>query len=294
MTQETTATPSAGPTSNGFEWKLGTVIWLTTIGIGLVATTFWWASSGNVERGASYTALLLLSSSVLLAIGFPHRAQSPKWLLWLYLLLEVWKVALLIAYTHADTWSWVANVLSHSAITVACMILVGLLWIANWVTNRSEHHAFVRVHFFPTLCGVLLLLAHVSSDLTFALALHDRRGLNRALYAAQELTQGDHHTLTFSTGNPAMSEVVQLASAIEVWPPDSREQINLLKNKQTLNEAAASEIAFNINQWKAILGVMEDRASSWWRITLIGHASDSVAEENGELQKSEAVRRARR
>ena len=285
---------------SGFRWNRVTVVWSFATVIGLLAAAIWWTSAKEVESGASYTALLLLVSPILLAVGFPFRAQLPTWFAWLYAALEVWKSYLLYAYSHAVAAREQAEVLSLAAVFVACAMLAFVLVIARFAIERSEHHPIIREYFFATICGALYMFSHVSYDLTFALALHDR-GMASALQIPQRvalqvttpLTRSDEYTLHFSEGGFSIGNIVTLAALIEDWPPASTDQRAAVERKTfEKNEAKNSEIAFDVDQWKRLLARIEHDRPSWWRVTIIGHASDAIASVDGK-EKNQSLSEAR-
>jgi hypothetical protein len=265
------------------QWSLKGVIWGITIFLGACGAAVWWALLKDTEGGALYTAALLLSSPLLLFVGFPLRARTPLWLTCVYAALEVWKTVLLLVYSHVEAWSGWAKCLSGAAVGVACAMLIGVLVIARWAIHRDEHHDVIRTHFFATICGALYLFSHAGYDLTFALALHDRcSGL--ALYADDpKPARTEIYTLHFSEGSPSIDTVVELATLIDDWPAAGDGQRAAVERRLGVpNAAVTREMAFDVAEWKRLITEIDrGKPPSVWRVTIIGHASDALAPEEG-------------
>lgn len=273
------------PGASGIQWNLEVALWIGAILIGTCSAIAWWIDTKHTEGGAPYAALLLLISPILLMIGFPFRAKPPKWFTFLYAALEIWKNVLLWSYAlmdHSIPW---AEFFSFAAIVVACFILAGILVIARWAIERPERHGAIRTHFFATICGALYLFAQISYDLTFALALHDRRGDAGGIYSVPKQTYSGTYTLHFTEGEASIDTVMSLATLTSEWPADTdgqREAVQAVSRDKS--DSAIREMAFDVGEWKRLTTRIAADRPSWWRVSITGHASDAVSEEDGKLK----------
>jgi hypothetical protein len=274
----------ATPTTSGF-WNLEVTLWIGAVFSGIGSAIVWLTVTYHTEGGAPYALLLLLISPILLIIGFPARAKPPKWFTFLYVALEVWKNVLLWSYALMDRSILWAESFSFVAIVVACLILAGSLVIARWAIGSPERHGAIRTHFFATICGALYLFAHVSYDLTFALALHDRRGVAGGIYSVPKQTNSDTYTLHFTEGQASIDTVVPLAMLIPEWPADPDGQCEAVQAvTQDKSDSAIREMAFDVGEWKRLTTKIATDRPSWWRVSITGHASDAISEGNGKLK----------
>ncbi|MEK6372600.1 MAG: potassium channel family protein [Acidobacteriota bacterium] len=274
--------------------------WIVAIITGIVTAATWYAGMKDVEGGAPYTALLLLVSPILLIIGGAWAGSSkPPWHIGsVYLALELWKALLTFVYCRGDRFRTVAEGLSFVAIAIGCVVLTGILVIARLTINYPKRQEAIRRHFFAAICGALYLFSHVAYDLTFALALHDRRGLESALEgpaldAKPILTKVTTYTLPFTerSAHMKMDVVQQLGELITKWPASADDQRILLRERPELkdsDEAVIEGARLDIIEWKSMLERIRSEKPEWWRITVVGHASDSLAAQEG-AQKNLAL-----
>ena len=273
------------PHASGIQRNLEIGLWGATIFAGSLSAVVWLVVTNPTEGGAGYAFALLLISPILLGIGFPFRAKSPKWLTFLYSALEIWKNVLLWSYALMDRSILWAESLSFAAIAMACLILAGSLAIVRLAIERPERHEAIRAHFFATICGALYLFAQVSYDLTFALALHDRRGVSGGVYSVPKQTNSDTYTLHFTEGQASIDTVMSLATLISEWPSDTDGQCEAVQAvNRDKSDSSIREMAFDVGEWKRLTTRIATDRPSWWRVSITGHASDAVSEEDGNLK----------
>lgn len=283
-----TPTPSAPTKQEGsqralFEWSWPFAFWLSAVGAGLVVAIVWRILVKDIEGGSTYTLWLLLVSPILLIMGFPIVAKPPVWLTAIYVTLEGWKNFLLVVYAKSDEWPGISEAMSFVAIVGACIALVVILRVAQLTIQRRAAHSAIRQHFFVTICGALYLFAHVTYDLTFALALHDRGGLMGGLYSVPKLVKAQPYTFTFPSGGADIDTISKLSDEIkEDWPSSTDDQITLVKEYYPGQaDEIYRETASNVDEWKRLERQIDVDKPSWWRVNITGHASDDLAGDDG-------------
>jgi hypothetical protein len=252
--------------------------WVATAVIGIVAAGVWLTYRWS-EPGAFFSFILLMFSPILLiVILYSTMSSSPaRWLSILGITLELWKTYLLLVYTNAEDWKPWADLMSCIAIGVALLLLAFVLWLVRRTIMHDGTQTAIRGYLFATVVGALYLFCHVTYDLTFALALHDRIDLGKGLRSTQPLTEVES-TFVFGEGETNLADAVRLSQKVTDWPKDQDAQVVCLVPEYPKNteKHVLEEAAWNVDQWKRLCSTIRDHDDTWWRITIIGHANDRL------------------
>jgi hypothetical protein len=257
--------------------------------LGLVTAAIWLVTSE--EAGGAYSAILLAVAPVLLLIGMRLRNPPRAWIGITCLFLEALKAVLLFYYARADQHIEMAEWLSLAALAITGTMLLVVLVLARITMDKTDAQNAIRRHSFAAICAAFYLFAHVTSNLTFALALHDRRGPGTALIATQGSLDAKQFTFAFAEGGTSIDTAASLASLIkdDEWPESNMEQREMIAGRydsKTVDDL--EDLRHNVEEWKNLGTTINNPKVKWWRITIVGHASDALAAVDG-AKKNQAL-----
>jgi len=76
-----------------------------------------------------------------------------------------------------------------------------------------------------------------------------------------------------------------LATLIPEWPQDTDGQRKAVQSvSRDKNDSWIKDMAFDVSEWKRLTARIAMDRPNWWRVTITGHASDAVSEEDGKVK----------
>jgi hypothetical protein len=288
-TDDTLVVEALPPTQIGTAVWWRNFLWIAGAAISFAAASVWYAAVRDREPGAIYAVLLLLISTALLIAG-SLKATPPWWVVIISAALEIWKATLLLVYTNTNRWHVLSEVMSQIAVAISCLTLVAILVMARLIIDKPGTQQAVRKHLFATICAALYLFSHIAYDLTFALALEDRCGEGRALQYNGKALHAERFVLHFRARAAGLDTAVALSKMVRLWPASEEEKLDAVRKEfPELHEDTIRDVTWNAMVWKEIADHVErHKRTEWWRVTIVGHATDALAITDGQ-QKNDLL-----